>query len=91
MGDSTLEILKGPNRHGANLVMGCYNPGSSLCKRNDLQGKDGLTSVLQDLTNGSAWTDAEDDIRRVRMGSIKGQSLMVAAEAGMEDTGSDGY
>ena len=29
----------------------CYDPGSSLRKRNDLQGKDGSTSVLRNLTN----------------------------------------
>ena len=50
----------------------CYDLGSSLCKRNDLQGKDGLTSVLQNLTKGLAWTDAEDNISRMGTGGSKG-------------------
>ena len=50
----------------------CYDPGSSLCKRNDLQGKDGSTSALRDLTNGSAQEDAEDDVSRMRAGGSKG-------------------
>ena len=69
----------------------CYDPGSSLCKRNDLQGKDGSTSVFRNLTNGSAWTDAEDNVSGARTGGSKGESMMTAAEAGVEDTGSDGY
>ena len=56
----------------------CYDPGSSLRKRNDLQGKDGLTSILRYLTNDLAWTDAEDNISRMRMGGSKGQPLMAA-------------
>ena len=69
----------------------CYDLGSSLHKRNDLQGKDGLTSILRYLTNGSVWTDAEDYVGRTRMGGFKGQPLMVAAEAGVENTGSNSY
>ena len=69
----------------------CYDPGSSLRKRNDLQGKDGSTSVLRYLTNGLARTDAEDYVGRMRASGSKGQPLTVVAEAGMEDTGSDGY
>ena len=69
----------------------CYNPGSSLCKRDDLQGKDGSTSVFRNLTKASAWTDAEDNVSGTRTGGFKGESLMIMAEAGAEDTGSDGY
>ena len=69
----------------------CYDPGSSLRKRNDLQGKDGSTSVLRNLTNGLAWADLEGDISRTRMDGFKGESLMAMAEVGAEDTGSDSY
>ena len=69
----------------------CYDLRSSLHKRNDLQGKDGSTSILQDLTNGSAWMNMEDDIRWAGVSSFKGQPLTMAAEAGVEDIGSDGY
>ena len=69
----------------------CYDPGSSLCKRNDLQGKDGSTLVLQYLTNGSAWTDAKGNVSGARTGGFKGQLLMVAVEVGTKDTGSNGY
>ena len=50
----------------------CYDPGSSLRKRNDLQGKDGSTSVLCNLTSGLAWTDAEYDVGRTRASGSKG-------------------
>ena len=70
----------------------CYDPGSSLCKRNDLQGKDGSTSVLRYLTNSSAWgSDVKDSISQVTLADVKGQPLTAAVEAGMEDTGSDSY
>ena len=55
------------------------------------KGKDGLTSVLQDLTNGLAQVDAENDVRGARMGGVKGQLLTAAAEVGAKDTSSDGY
>ena len=69
----------------------CYDLGSSLRKRNDLQGKDGSTSVLRYLTNGLAQTNVEGDIRWAEMSSSKGQPLTAAVEVGAEDTGSDGY
>ena len=69
----------------------CYDPGSSLLKRNDLQGKDGSTSVLRNLTNGVARADADDDISRTGTSGSKGESLTTVAEVGAEDTGSDGY
>ena len=69
----------------------CYNPGSSLRKRNDLQGKDGSTSVLRNLTNGVARADAEDNVSGTGTSGSKGELLTTAAEAGTEDTGSDGY
>ena len=43
------------------------------------------------ITNDLTWTDMEDDIRWARTGGSKGQLLMAVAEAGVEDTGSDGY
>ena len=72
-------------------AIACYDLGSSLHKRNDLQGKDGLTSVLRYLTNGLAQANAEDYVGRTRASGSKGQPLTVAAEVGMEDTSSDGY
>ena len=50
-----------------------------------------MTSAFQYLIKGSAWTDAEDYVGRVRMGGSKGQPLTVVAEIGAEDTSSDGY
>ena len=77
---------------GVVLIMArCYNPGSSLRKRNDFRGKDGSTSVLRSLTNGSAWTDLEDDVSRTGASSPKGESMTTAAEVGAEDTSSNGY
>ena len=73
------------------MTLLCYDPGSSLRKRNDFQGEDGSTSVLQYLTNGLAWADAEDDMSRTGMGGSKGQLLTAAVEAGTVDTGSDGH
>jgi hypothetical protein len=69
----------------------CYDLGSSLHKRDDLQGKDGSTSVLQNLTNDLARTDVEDDVRWMGTSGSKGQPLTAVAEVGVEDTGSDGY
>ena len=65
--------------------------GSSLRKRNDLQGTDGSTSVLRNLTNGSAWADLEDNVSGMRTGGSKGESLTATAEVGAKDTGSGGY
>ena len=69
----------------------CYDLGSSLRKRNDLQGKDGSTSSLCTLTNGSVWTDLEDNISGARVSGSKGESMATMAEVGVEDTSSDGY
>ena len=69
----------------------CYDLGSSLRKRNGLQGKDGSTSVLHNLTKGSVGTDMVDDVRWMRMGGAKGQPLTMVAEVGTKDTGSDSY
>ena len=55
------------------------------------KGKDGSTSIFRNLTNGSAWVDAENNVSGARMGGSKGESMTTAAEAGAEDTGSDGY
>ena len=35
--------------------------------------------------------DSEDDVGRTGAGGSKGESITTAAEAGVEDTGSDGY
>ena len=69
----------------------CYDPGSSLHKRSDLQGKDGSTSIFCNLTNGVAWVDSEDNVSRTRTGGSKSESLTATAEAGAEDTSSDSY
>ena len=55
--------------HGVAL---CYDPGSSLRKRNDLQGKDGSTSSLCNLTNGVAWADPGDNVGGARASGSKG-------------------
>ena len=65
--------------------------GLLYAKEMTFEGKDGSTSVLRYLTNGSVWTDVVNDVRWTRAGNIKGQPLMAAMEAGVEDTGSDGY
>ena len=69
----------------------CYNPESSLRKRNDFQGKDGSTSVLRNLTKGLTWADAENNISGRGTGGSKGQPLTAVAEVGAGYTGSDGY
>ena len=38
-----------------------------------------------------AWADSENNVSGTRMGGSKGESMPAAAEAGAEDTGSDGY
>ena len=55
------------------------------------KGKDGSTSVFRNLTNGSARTDAENDVSGARASGSKGEPMTMAAEAGAEDTGSDDY
>ena len=60
-------------------------------KEMTFKGKDGLTSVFCNLTNGSAWADSENNVSGARTGGSKGEPMMTAAEAGMVDTGSDGY
>ena len=65
--------------------------GLLYTKEMTFKGKDGSTSVLQNLTNDLTWANAEDNISKTGMGDSKGQPLMVAAEMGMDDTGSDGY
>ena len=55
------------------------------------KGKDGLTSILRNLTNGLAWTDLEDNISGTGTSGPKGELLTTTAEAGMKDTGSDSY
>ena len=69
----------------------CYGPGASLRKRNDLQGKGWLNFSSLDLTNGVARADSEDNVSGAGMSNSKGESVTTAAEAGAEDTSSDGY
>ena len=69
----------------------CYDPGPSLRKRNDLQGKDGSTSSLLNLANGLAQVDMKNNVSGTRTGGSKGESVAMAAEAGAEDTSSNGY
>ena len=65
--------------------------GLLYAKEMTFKGKDGSTSVFRNLTNGSAWTDVENNVSGTRAGGSKGESMTTAAEAGAEDTGSDGY
>ena len=44
-----------------------------------------------DLTNGVARTDSEDNVSGARASGSKGESVTTTAEAGAEDTSSDGY
>ena len=69
----------------------CYDPASSLRKRNDVQGKGWLDFSLLSLTNGLARADSENNVSGTRTGGSKGEPLTTAAEADTEDTGSDGY
>ena len=46
--------------------------GLLYAKEMTSKGKDGLTSVLRNLTKDSAWTDAEGDVSRTRASSSKG-------------------
>ena len=55
------------------------------------KGKDGSTSVFRSLTNGSARTDAENNVSGMGAGGSKSESMTMAVEAGAEDTSSDGY
>ena len=50
----------------------CYDPASSLRKRNDVQGKGWLDFSLLGLTNGVAWADSEDNVSWARTGGSKG-------------------
>ena len=72
-------------------MAGCYDPASSLHKRNDVQGKGWLDFSSLNLTNGVAGADSEDNVSGTRTGGSKGESTMTMAEAGTKDTGSDGY
>ena len=55
------------------------------------KGKDGSTSILHNLTNGSAWTDSEDNVSGTGTSGPKGESMTTAAEVGAEDTSSNSY
>ena len=70
--------------------LGVMIQGLLYAKEMTFEGKNGLTSVLQYLTNGSVRTDVEDYIGGMRVGNIKGQPLTAVAETGAEDTSSDG-
>ena len=50
----------------------CYDPASSLRKRNDVQGKGWLDFSLLGLTNGVARADSEDNVSWARTGGSKG-------------------
>ena len=78
----------GPPSH---VLRWCYDLASSLHKRNDVQGKGWLDFSSLDLTNGVARTDSEDNVSGARTCGSKGEPVMMAAEAGAEDTSSDGY
>ena len=55
------------------------------------KGKGWLDFNSLDLTNGLVWADTEDNVSGTWMSGSKGESMMAAAAAGAEDTGSDGY
>ena len=44
-----------------------------------------------DLTKGVARADSEDNVSGARASGSKGESVTTTAEAGAEDTSSDGY
>ena len=71
--------------------MKCYDPVSSLRKRNDVQGKGWLDFSSLNLTNGVAWADSENNVSGTRASDSKGESMTTAVEAGVEDTSSSGY
>ena len=50
----------------------CYDPASSLRKRNDVQGKGWLDFNSLSLTNGSAGSDTKDDVSGTWTGGSKG-------------------
>ena len=78
---------------GGNIVL-CSNVTIRrllYAKEMTFKGKDGSTSVLYSLTNGSAWADSEDNVSGMRTGGSKGKSMTTTVEAGAEDTSSDGY
>ena len=54
------------------VVANCYDPASSLCKRNDIQGDGWLDFSSLNLANGSAWVDSEYNVGGTRMGGSKG-------------------
>ena len=76
---------------GGILLTSCYDPGSSLRKRNDVQGKGWLDFSSLDLTKDLAWADTEDNVGGARTSGSKGEPMTTAAETGAEDTSSDGY
>ena len=64
---------KGPHAAATTVAAPvCYDPASSLHKRNDVQGKGWLDFNLLDLTDGVAWANAEDDVSRTGTGGSKG-------------------
>ena len=69
----------------------CYDPASSLRKRNDVQGKGWLDFNSLDLTKGVARADLEYNVSGAGASGSKGESVTTTAEAGAEDTSSDGY
>ena len=58
--------------HCQSDAKGCYNPMSSLRKRNDVQGKGWLDFSSLSLTNGVAGTDPEDNVSGARVCGSKG-------------------
>ena len=69
----------------------CYDPASSLRKRNDVQGKGWLDFNLLNLTKGVARADSENNVSGTRASDSKGESMTTAVEVGVEDTSSSGY
>ena len=89
-----LQFSKPHQRAGAILQVcewKCYDPASSLRKRNDIQGKGWLDFNSLNLTNDSARADTKDSVSRARVSGPKGESMATSVEVGAEDTSSDGY
>ena len=55
-----------------NSLVLCYDPVSSLRKRNDVQGKGWLDFNSLGLTNRLARADTEGDVSRTRMSGFEG-------------------
>ena len=56
----------------AHIMKLCYDPASSLRKRDDVQGKGWLDFSSLNLTKGVAWADTENNVSGTRTSGSKG-------------------